>query len=74
MNKTEERYARFGMAIAEITKEYWFSKVVRFIAGEDTQGGMYLEHLKPLYDKYGYTKVNNFLIKIYKEKAEANNE
>lgn len=74
MNKTEERYTRFGMAMAEIKNQYWFDSVVEFLKDGNKEGEWYFSKLKPFYDKYGYTKVNNLLIKIYNEKKEANNE
>lgn len=67
MNKQEAKYAMFGMEIAEVVRQYWFSDVVQFLQGK-TDFCYDFCKLKPLYDKYGYKEVNDFLIIVYNEK------
>ena len=64
MNKDVE----LGIKLAKVSETYWFEELMLFFKGKSKRGGMYFENLKPLYDEYGYTEVNNILIEIYNEK------
>ena len=60
----ERTLIKFGMELAKIKQEYWFKDLMKFLKGEDEEhhGDMYFCNLKPLYDRYGYDRVNNILM------------
>lgn len=67
------KHIRLGMAIAKLRDAYYYKDLIAFLKGNDeTHGSMYFYLLKPLYDEYGYKKVNDILIELDSE--EANNE
>ena len=72
-NKVELENIRLGMEIASITQEYYYPKLIAFLKGDTTDcGSMYFEKLKPLYDKYGYERVNRILIALEEAKEQTN--
>ena len=75
MANFEAKCIRLGMTLEALKREYYYKSLVEFIAGKNKDGGMYLEHLKPLYDEFGYEKVNRILTAIYNaEKGECADE
>ncbi len=63
-------YVGLGIEIAEILNAYYVDSLVKFIKNEplkegETSGAIYFGFLKPLYDKYGYETVNQYLINYY---------
>lgn len=68
---TEQTNIELGIAIGELKREYFYNKLISFLKGDDKDNGsMYFERLKPLYDKYGYEKVNRVLLSLEEPKAE----
>jgi hypothetical protein len=70
LTKTETENICLGMEIAELKKSYYYDELIKFLKGGTGNGNLYFEKLKPLYDKYGYEKVNRILLSLEEEKAE----
>ena len=67
--KEERKNIRLGMAIAAVINSYYAKDLIAYLKGDDEHNGsMYFCNLKPLYDEYGYEKVNKALLEIDKEK------
>jgi len=74
LRKQETENIKLGMEIAELKNQYYYDGLIEFLKGNITaSNGMYFEKLKPLYDKYGYEKVNRVLLET-EEKAGKENE
>ena len=59
-----------GMDIEKLCNSYFYGKLIKYIKGDDSENGsMYFHELKPLYDKYGYEKVNRVLLALEDEKG-----
>lgn len=58
-----------GMEFAKLKDRYNYKKIVDCVKGDlsDTYG--VFEILKPLYDKYGYGKINKLILEFEKEKG-----
>ena len=68
---TEQTNIELGIAIGELKKEYYYNDLIEFLKGNDeAKGHIYFDKLKPLYDKYGYEKVNRILLSLEEPKAE----
>ena len=62
-----------GIEIAALRNAYYYKALLAFLKGDDEQqGSMYFCNLKPLYDKYGYEKVNKVILEIDKEESKTN--
>lgn len=61
---------RLGMEIQSLKDRFYYKHLLGFLSGKTKDGGMYLEYLKPLYDKYGYEKVNRVLLETYEGEKE----
>lgn len=73
LTKTETENIHLGMDIAELKKEYFYNKLIAFLKGDNTDCGcLYFEKLKPLYDRYGYEKVNRILLSLEESKEQTN--
>ena len=69
----DKKNIRLGMAIAEVRNAYYYKDLIAFLKGDgEGNGTLYFHLLKPLYDTYGYKKVNDILLELDSE--EANNE
>ena len=67
--ETERKNIRLGMALAVVINSYYWGDLLAYLKGDDEHNGsMYFCNLKPLYDEYGYEKVNKALLEIDKEK------
>ena len=58
---------RLGVRLAGVMNAYYGAELIAYLKGEGGNGGMYMCELKPLYDEFGYKKVNNALLKLDKE-------
>lgn len=59
-----------GIEIQKLKGEYFYDKLIAYLRGDNSgTGSMYLYNLKPLYDKYGYEKVNSVLLKLEDEET-----
>lgn len=68
---TEEmKNVHLGIEIVELQNAYYYEDLIAFLKG-DTEGAkdIYFGKLKPLYDKYGYEKVNRILLALEDEKG-----
>lgn len=73
LNKLEMNGVNLGIEIAKLRNEYYYKRLIKYLQGDVEYGGsMYLANLKPLYDKYGYDKVNRILLEL--EEKEQTNE
>lgn len=66
--KQEFESVRLGMRLAGVVNAYYGEKLIAYLKGEDEGGGMYFCELKPLYDEFGYNKVNKALLRLDEEK------
>lgn len=67
--KNEQENISLGMEIEKLRNGYFYGKIIKFLKGDDSENGsMYFHELKPLYDKYGYEKVNRVLLAFEDEK------
>ena len=70
--KDVAEYVVLGMEIAEIKQAYYYDSLIKFLNGDDSKNGsMYFAKLKPLYDRYGYEKVNIVLLNLEEEKEQS---
>lgn len=69
---TEQANIELGIEIGELKRSYFYDGLIKFLKGEDDGAfsGMDFYKLKPLYDKYGYEKVNRILLSLEEAKAE----
>ena len=68
--KAERLNIKLGIAIGELKNEYFYKALISFLKGDNSKNGnIYFEKLKPLYDKFGYEKVNRILLAL-EEKEE----
>lgn len=73
LSENEMGNINLGMAIEKFRNSYFYGKVIKFLKGDDSENGsMYFCEMKPLYDKYGYEKVNRILLALEEEKQGAN--
>lgn len=73
--KVEAENIRLGMEIGRLQNEYYYNDLVAFLQGNsESKGGMYFEKIKPLYDRYGYEKVNRIILTLEKAKDGKENE
>lgn len=64
-------YIELGIDIRSIQTSYFYKSLIKFLKGEETEC-MYLDKLKPLYDKYGYTTVNEMLLHFDTKEVQPN--
>lgn len=57
---------RLGLKIGQFQMQYGFKDIYNFIAG-NTKDCMFYVDVKPLYDEFGYSKVNETILKIGKQ-------
>ena len=58
---------RLGLKIGQLKKNYYiFKDIYNFIA-ENTKECLYFADIKPLYDEFGYSKVNETILKVGKQ-------
>ena len=75
LSKTETENINLGMEIEKIRNSFFYKKVIKFLKGDDSDNGsMYFCELKPIYDKYGYEKVNRILLALEAEQGGKENE
>lgn len=67
MEKHEFIHIRLGVQLAGVINSYYCKKLISYLKGENSEGGMYFNELKPLYDEFGYEKVNKALFRLDKE-------
>ena len=74
LKEAETKYVQMGIDIAEFRNSLFYKYIIGFLKGEDADevGRMHFYELKPLYDKYGYEKVNRILLAT--EKGGSENE
>ena len=69
---------KLGRKIENLKGSWRFDKMVKFLKGENDINDTYNDYftkLKPLYDEFGYDKVNNLIFEIADElKEEEKNE
>lgn len=59
---------KLGLKIAKLQDSYKYEDIMNFIKGEK-KDCMYFDTLKPLYDEFGYTEVNEILLEIAKDEV-----
>lgn len=65
LSETEAMNIRLGMRIEKLVNSYYCAKIIKFLKGDDSDNGsMYFHELKPLYDEFGYEKVNRILLAL----------
>ena len=76
LKKEQEKNIKFGMELQKLKSDnYYFPKLVAFLKGENVESyNNYFSMVKPLYDKYGYQIVNEWIIKIADEEEEVKDE
>lgn len=63
----EETNVALGMEIQKLKQSYSYKDIIAFLKGEKEHCFDFCT-LKPLYDKYGYEKVNKYLLSTYEAK------
>ena len=62
--KEERKNVKLGMELQKLKDVYNFKRIVKCVKGDLTDTYGVFEKLKPLYDEFGYAKVNRFIIEI----------
>ena len=63
LSEAEATNIRLGMKLERFVNSYFYGKIIKFLKGDDSENGsMYFAELKPLYDEFGYEKVNRILL------------
>ena len=71
VSEAEATNIRLGMRIERLVDSYFYGKLIKFLKGDDSDSGsMYFAELKPLYDEFGYEKVNRVLLAYDAELAQ----
>lgn len=74
LTEAEHQNIKLGIAIGELKNKYFYKAIILFLKGDNSENGnIYFEKLKPLYDKFGYEKVNRILLAL-EEKEEVKEE
>lgn len=60
---------RLGLKIGQLKNNYSFKDIYNFIA-EKTKECLYFSDIKPLYDEFGYSKVNDVILAVGNEMFE----
>lgn len=60
---------RLGLKIGQLKNNYSFKDIYNFIA-ENTKECLYFADIKPLYDEFGYSKVNDVILAVGNEMFE----
>ena len=74
--EAEMQNVQLGIEIGALKNTYYYPDIIALLKGT-TQGAedMYFGKLKPLYDKYGYEKVNRILLALEEtEQGDKENE
>lgn len=75
LTDVETQNIHLGIDIEKLRNGYFYGKIIKFLKGDDSEyGSMYFHELKPLYDKYGYEKVNRILLALEDEKGDKADE
>ena len=75
LTEVETNNVRLGMDVATLRGQYFYSDLIAYLKGDDgNKGHIYFHELKPLYDKYGYEKVNRILLTLEEAKDGQDNE
>lgn len=72
--KEQKKNIKLGMQLQKLKDDYYFKEIAKFLKGNDTDKyNNYFSKLKPLYDEFGYTLVNDLIIEMAdeEEKKEA---
>ena len=64
----ERKSVKLGMELQKLKSDYYFKRIAKCVIGDLTDTYGVFEKLKPLYDEFGYAKVNRFIIEIADEK------
>lgn len=71
VSEEEKTNIALGIELGDIKREYFYEELMKFLKGDTTgTGSIYFVKLKPLYDKFGYEKVNRHLLAIYEAEKE----
>lgn len=63
LNSSAMCYLYLGIEIGKLKERYYYKALIKYLQGnDDDMGSLYLSHLKPLYDAYGYETVNCLLL------------
>lgn len=63
--EAEMTNVRLGIAIGELRGGYYYADLIAFLKGTATGNeDMYFGKMKPIYDEYGYEKVNRILLAL----------
>ena len=70
LSEAEKENIALGMDIQKLKQNYYYKEIIAFLKGEKVNCFDFCA-VKPLYDKYGYEKVNKHLLSTYEaEQAE----
>lgn len=68
ISNAEKKSVCLGIEIEKLRQEFFYKYLIRFLQGKDTpDGAIYFEKLKPLYDRFGYEKINRILLELEKD-------
>lgn len=71
----EKENIKLGIDIGDLKRQYFYKDLMQFLKGDKMcNGSLYFDKLKPLYDKYGYEKVNRVLFELEEESAKETTE
>ena len=67
----ETQNVKLGIGIGELKTKYFYKDLILFLKGDNSKNGnIYFDRLKPLYDKFGYEKVNRILLALEEKEEE----
>lgn len=65
LSKAEMDNVKLGIEIGKLKQSYYYADIIALLKGTSKVGeDIYFGRMKPLYDKYGYEKVNRILLAI----------
>lgn len=71
----EKENIKLGIDIGDLKKQYYYDDLMKFLKGDNAcNGSLYFDKLKPLYDRYGYERVNRILLELEEEPTQETNE
>ena len=67
LQDAEMENIRLGIEIGKLKDSYYYTDIIKFLNGTASKGeDIYFSRLKPIYDEFGYEKVNRILLELHK--------
>lgn len=66
-----KKYVKLGMAIQRLKDDFYFKRIVKFLKGDLSEDYCVFKNLKPLYDEFGYKKINQLILEIADEEEKS---